>query len=75
MIVRFAVTAKPDEVESGTLEALRSSIALLESKSPADVEPYRATVVDVAQAVAEAAKGVSGEEAAALTKIREAVGA
>src|SRR6478752_3992796 len=30
----FAVTAKPDEVESGTIEALRSAVALLEAKSP-----------------------------------------
>jgi len=71
----FAMSAKPDEIESGTLDALRSSVALLTAKAPDDLAEYRATVVDVAEAVSAAAKGGDDVEAAAIAKIRQAVGA
>jgi hypothetical protein len=71
----FAMSAKPDEIESGTLDALRAAVALLTAKSPEDVDDYRATVVDIATAVSAAAKGGDEVEAAAIVKIKAAVGA
>jgi len=70
----FGVTSSPTEVESETLEALRSAIATLESKAPDEVEAYKSFVLDVAQSVAEAAEGGSDAERAVVEKIRSALG-
>ena len=70
----FGVTSSPTEVESETLEALRSAIATLESKAPDEVEAYKSFVLDVAQSVAEAAEGGSEAERAVVEKIRSALG-
>ena len=69
----FGLGASPAEVESETLEALRSSVATLEAKAPDDVEAYRRFVLDVAESVAGAAEGGGTEESGALEKIRSAL--
>ena len=66
----FGLTTKSDEVEKETQEALRSAVAVLRQKAPEDVEAYRSFVLDVAQSVAAAAKGVGAGEAGAIEKIR-----
>jgi hypothetical protein len=66
----FGLTTKSDEVEKETVEALRSAIDILRLKAPDDLEAYRSFVLDVAQSVAEAAKGVGAGEAGAVEKIR-----
>ena len=71
----FGVTASPGEVESETLEALRTAISTLESKAPDEVEAYRTFVVDVAQSVAGAAEGGGETETGALERIRSALAA
>ena len=71
----FGLTSSPDEVERETLEALRSSVSLLQSKSPENVEPYKKLVLDVAQSVADAAGGGESAEAPAVEKIRSALAA
>ena len=71
----FGVTSSPGEVESETLEALRTSLATLEAKAPDEVEAYRTFVVDVARSVARAAGGGDEPETAALGRIRSALGA
>jgi hypothetical protein len=70
----FGLTAKPEEVRAGTLDALRSTIATLEARAPEEVEPYRQLVLGMAQAVAEAKSGVKPTEEAAMGLIREALG-
>jgi len=70
----FGVTASSDEVESGTLEALRSSVQLLQSKAPNELEAYRAFVLDVARSVAAAAPGGDEAEAGTIAKIEGALG-
>jgi hypothetical protein len=70
----FGVTSSPAEIESETLEALRSAVATLESKAPDEVEAYKSFVLDVAQSVAEAAEGGSEAERAVVEKIRSALG-
>jgi tellurite resistance protein len=68
------MTSSPAEVEQSTTEALRDGLAALNAKSPEDVAAYQAVVLDVAESVAAAAKGVSATENAALEKIRTALG-
>jgi hypothetical protein len=66
----FGVTASPAEIEQATREAVQQALAALGAKSPDDVAAYKHVVLDVAQSVAEAAKGVSPSENEALEKIR-----
>jgi hypothetical protein len=70
----FGMTASPQEIEQSTVGALQQAIAALEAKSPEDLPAYRQLVLEVAEAVAEAAKGVSAQENAALDSIRAALG-
>jgi len=70
----FGMTAKPAEIEQGTVDSLHAAVAALEAKAPDDLPAYRALVLDVAQSVAEAAKGVAPSETSALDKVKEAVG-
>ena len=53
--------------------ALGASVALLTQKAPDELEAYRALVLDVANAVAEAKGGVKEEESAAIERIRGAL--
>jgi hypothetical protein len=69
----FGVTTPPSEIESGTLEALRSSRRLLESKAPTEVDAYRSFVLDLARSVAAAAPGGDEAEAGAISKIEAAL--
>ena len=69
----FGVTSSPEEIESGTLDALRSAVTLLQSKAPDEVEAYRAFVLDLARSVAAAAPGGDEAEAGAVSKIESAL--
>ena len=69
----FGVTSSPAEIESETLDALRSALATLESKAPDEVEAYKSFVLDVAQSVAQAAEGGGEVERAVVEKIRSAL--
>ena len=70
----FGMSASPQEIEQSTVAALHQAVTLLEAKAPEDLPAYRQLVLDVAQSVAEAAKGVSPQENQALESIRSAVG-
>jgi hypothetical protein len=69
----FGVTDSPAEVERETLEAVPAAVAILREKAPDELEDYRSFVLDVAESVAEAAKGVGAGEAGAIEKIRAAL--
>jgi hypothetical protein len=71
----FGLTASPDEMERSTVAALETAVAALTAKAPEELPAYKAFVLDVAQSVAEAAKGVSPQENSALDRIRAALGA
>lgn len=70
----FGMTASPQEIEQSTEATLKQAVAILEAKSPEDLPAYRQLVLDVAQSVADAAKGVSDQENQALDHIRAALG-
>jgi len=71
----FGVTASPQEIEQGTVATLEQAVAILEAKSPEDLPAYKQLVLELAQSVAEAAKGVSPLENQAVDRIRGALGA
>lgn len=71
----FGLGTPPDKLLTETLAALRSSVELLGAKAPEEVEGYRALVLGLSGAVAEAKHGTSAVEAQAEDRIREALGA
>ncbi len=70
----FGMIASPDEVENGTMEALSAAAATLRAKAPDELEGYRAFVLELAESVGKAAGGGDQAEAAAVEKIRVALG-
>jgi hypothetical protein len=70
----FGLTAAPAEIESETLEALHSATDLLAAKAPGELGSYRAFVLEIARSVSSAAGGGDEAEAAAITKIEDALG-
>jgi hypothetical protein len=71
----FGLTASAEEVETETLDSLRTATAALTSKAPEELDGYRQLVLGVAERVASAKSGVSEKETAAIEKIKQAVGA
>ena len=69
----FGMTASQQEIEQTTEATLKQAVSILETKSPEDLDAYKQLVLDVAQSVAEAAKGVSDQENQALDHIRAAL--
>jgi hypothetical protein len=70
----FGLTASAHEVENGTVDALHAAVSALTAKAPDDLPAYRQLVLDVAESVAEASKGVGADETHALDTIRSALG-
>jgi hypothetical protein len=70
----FGMTASPQEIEQKTVDSLHAAVAAIQAKAPDDLPAYRRVVLDVAQSVAEAAKGVAPGEATALDTVKAAVG-
>jgi hypothetical protein len=71
----FGFTASPEKVRARTMEALASSITTLSAKAPDEVDAYRALVLGIAQAVAEAKGGVTPVETSMIEEIGKTVGA
>jgi hypothetical protein len=69
----FGLTTSADEVEQETMESLRQATSIVQTKAPDEVDEYKSFVLDVAQSVAEAAKGVGAGETGAIEKIRTAL--
>ena len=69
----FGVTTSPQEIETETVEALRSAVGTLQAKAPDEVEAYKAFVLELAEAVGKAAGGGDNAEAATVEKIRSAL--
>ena len=69
----FGLTTSPQEIETQTIEALKSSMSTLAAKSPGDAQAYRDFVLNVAKSVGEAVKGTSDAESGAIQKIEGAL--
>jgi hypothetical protein len=71
----FGFATNPQELETGTIEALQAAVAALTAKAPEDVAAYRELVLGAAEHVAEAkGGGVNDAERAAIDKIATALG-
>jgi hypothetical protein len=69
----FGLTDSPEEVESGTLDALRSAKEILEAKAPEELGAYRSFVIELVRAVSSAAGGGDEPEAAAIARVEAAL--
>jgi hypothetical protein len=69
----FGLGKNPQQLETETLSALRASASALKEKAPDEADAYKQFVLEVAQSVAEAAKGTSAAESAEIEKIRTAL--
>jgi hypothetical protein len=70
----FGLTDSRAEVEAETLAALQWAKEALAAKAPDEVEAYRVLALGVAERAATAKSGLEAAEAAAIEKIREALG-
>ena len=70
----FEVRSSTQEIESETVEALRSAVATLQAKAPDELDAYRSFVLQIAEAVGKAAGGGDAAEAAAVETVRAALG-
>ncbi len=72
----FGLTTRPDVLKTETMASLRAAVTTLQAKTPTDLEPYRAYVLGMAQAVADAKGGGMGQtEAATIAEIKQALDA
>lgn len=70
----FGFGTNPQELETGTTDALRAAVAAIEAKAPDELAAYRELVLGAAQHVADAKGGGTSEaESAAIAKITEAL--
>src|SRR6476646_10725318 len=69
----FGITSSPQEIETETIQALRSSMSTLKAKAPDDAQVYRDFVLNVAKSVGEAVKGTATSESDAIQKIDAAL--
>jgi hypothetical protein len=69
----FGLGKNPQQLETETLSALRAAASALKEKAPDEADAYKQFVLEVAQSVAEAAKGTSAAESAEIEKIRTAL--
>ena len=69
----FGLTTSPQEIETQTIDALKSSMSTLAAKSPGDAQAYRDFVLNVAKSVGDAVKGTSAAESGAIQKIEGAL--
>jgi hypothetical protein len=69
----FPLTTPPAEIESGTLDALRSGVQLLQARAPDQLEAYRSFVLGLVRSVAAAAPGGEDAEAGAIAKVEAAL--
>ena len=63
-----------EELRAHELENLREAVAVVEQKAtPEELDEYKRFIVSLAEHVAEAAKGVSDEETAAIEEIKQTI--
>jgi hypothetical protein len=69
----FGFGKNPQQLETETLDAVRSAAAAVKAKAPDEAPAFDQFLLEVAQSVAEAAKGVDAGETGAIEKIRTAL--
>jgi len=69
----FGLRASRAELEQEAVDTLRSAKSILEAKAPEELDAYKALVRDVAESVANAAKGVAPSESDTIEKLEAAL--
>jgi hypothetical protein len=69
----FGLTASPEEIETGTLQALRSAKEVLQTKAPEELDAYRSFVRELIRSVSSAASSGDEAEAAVIAGIEAAL--
>jgi len=69
----FGLTSSPQQIETETIQALKSSMTTLKAKAPDDAQAYRDFVLNVAKSVGDAVKGTAASESDAIQKIDAAL--
>ena len=69
----FGLTASPEELETGTLEALRSAKEVLQTKASEELGAYRSFVLELVRSVSSAAAGGDEAEAAVIARVEAAL--
>ena len=69
----FGLTASPEDLETGTLEALRSAKEVLQTKASEELGAYRSFVLELVRSVSSAAAGGDEAEAAVIARVEAAL--
>jgi hypothetical protein len=69
----FGLRASRAELEQEAVDTLGSAKSILEAKAPEELDAYKALVRDVAESVANAAKGVAPSESDTIEKLEAAL--
>ena len=69
----FGLATPPDEIRTGTFEALRSAKELLQAKAPEQLDAYRSFVLELVRSVSSAAGGGDEVEAATIAEVEAAL--
>ena len=68
------LSGNPTDMSGEVVERVNEAVAIVAGKAPEDLEGFKAFVVGVAKATAEAAKGTGPTEAQAIAKLEAALG-
>jgi hypothetical protein len=68
------VTGDPTDMSGEVVDRVTEAVKIVSSKAPEDVEAFKAFIIGVAKATAEAAKGTGPTEAQAISKLEAALG-
>jgi hypothetical protein len=67
-------TAKADDMEPATLSRVTAAVAILAEVAPDELDAFKALVLGVADAAAEAKNGIDEQESGAIDKVKSALG-
>jgi hypothetical protein len=68
------VTANPTDMAGEVAERVSEAVALISDKAPDELPAFKEFIVGIAKATAEAAGGIGETEAAAIEKVKAALG-
>ena len=68
------VSGNPADVSGEVIERVNEAVEIVSGKAPEDLEGFKAFIIGVAKATAEAAKGTGSTEARAIAKLESALG-
>jgi len=68
------VSGNPTDVSGAVIARVNEAVKIISGKAPEDLEGFKAFIIGVAKATAEAAKGTGPTEAQAISKLEAALG-